>query len=343
VEEITKRLVKRGFEVEVLTVDTTGKLASECVHNGVKVRRFKSWSPRSINEIFFSSWKLWKYLLKNAHRYNIIHAHNYHALPSLYAALTKSSNKFVFTPHYHGAGSYFFRNLLHFPYRVFGWGIFKKADRIICVSKFEKYQVMRKLGVNGEKITVIPNGLDLDQLKGIEKKSKDFRSILYVGRIEKYKGIQFIVKTLPKLSDDIIVEIVGVGPYKTELVKLASTLGIENRIRFYHNLQRKKLLQKYVDADIFMMLSIRESFGITVAEALSLGTPCIVSTHSALREWIDGHNCLGIDYPPDINKLTELITKIIGRTTDYLALRKRIPSWDYVAEKLIKIYRSFEE
>lgn len=342
-EEITKRLGKQGFEVEVLTVDTTGKLASEVVHNGVKVRRFKSRIPRTISEIFFPSWKLWEYLLRKSHKYDIIHAHNYHALPALFAALTKRSNKFVFTPHYHGSGSYFVRNLLHLPYWIFGLRIFEKADRIICVSRFEKELVIRKFGVDAEKIAVIPNGVDFDLLKGWEKKPKDFKSILYVGRLEKYKGIQFILKTLPKFNDDVIVEIVGVGPYKNELEKLASSLGVENRIRFYHNLKREDLLQKFVDADIFVMLSIRESFGITVSEAIALGTPCIVSNYSALREWIDGRHCFGISYPPDIDKLAKMIIKIMDKPKEYLSSQKRLQSWDSITEKIVKIYKSFED
>ena len=342
IEEVTKGLVRQGYEVEVLTIDNTGKLANDSVHNGVNVKRFRSRIPGSINEIFSSSARLWEYLRRNSHMYDIVHAHNYHALSSLYAAFTKSSNRFVFTPHYHGAGSYFFSDLLHFPYRIFGLQIFNKADKIICVSKFEKDLVLRKFKINAEKIAVIPNGINVDLFKSRIKKSKDFKSILYVGRLEKYKGIQFILKALPKLNDDIIFEIVGVGSYKSELEELASSLGVKNRIRFYDNLNREDLLQKFVDADIFVMLSIRESFGITVAEAMALGTPCIVSNYSALRDWVDGKNCLGISYPPDIDKLVEMISKIMGVSVDYFGLQKRLLSWDCVAEKIINIYKSFE-
>jgi glycosyltransferase involved in cell wall biosynthesis len=342
VEEISKRLVKEGFDVEILTVDTSGQLASKHVHNGVKVRRFKSYFPSSISEVYYPSWKLWRYLLKNSHKYDIVHAHNYHALPSLYAAQTKSSNKFVFTPHYHGAGSYFFRNLLHVPYKLLGRGIFEKSDRIICVSKYEKYLVLNKMGVNAERITVIPNGIDLNQLKNTKRKTKGFKSILYVGRIEKYKGIQFVLKALPKIRGNVILEIVGVGAFKTELLKLVKTLGIERRVRFYQNLERKQLLQKFADADVFVMLSTRESYGMTVAEALSLGTPCVVSNYSALREWIDAKTCFGISYPPDVNELAKLIHRVLNRTVDYASIRKRVPSWDYVAEKLIEIYEDLK-
>jgi glycosyltransferase involved in cell wall biosynthesis len=342
VEEISKRLASEGFKIEVLTVDTSGMLESERVYQGVSIKRFKSLSPRSISEVYYPSLTLWQYLRNNSYKYDVIHAHNYHALPSLYAASTKSINNFVFTPHYHGAGGSAFRNLLHIPYRLLGQRIFDKADKIICVSNYEKYLV-NKLDVDEKKIVVIPNGLNLDQYKGLQRNKRDFKSILYVGRIEKYKGIQFILEAVANLDENIIAEIVGIGPYKSELMKLATAMGIGKRVRFYDNLPRKQLLEKYIDAEIFIMLSIRESYGITVAEALSLGTPCIVSNYSALREWVDGRNCFGIDYPPDINKLVELIKKVSGRTVDHMCTQKRTPSWDYVTEKIIKIYENLEK
>jgi glycosyltransferase involved in cell wall biosynthesis len=88
---------------------------------------------------------------------------------------------------------------------------------------------------------------------------------------------------------------------------------------------------------------MRESYGITVAEALSSGTSCIVSNSSALREWVDQKNCFGVDYPPNINKLVKLIHKVIGKGVDCVSIRKRIPSWDIVTENIIKIYESFYE
>lgn len=331
--------MRAGFTVDVLTIDTSGKLESECTIEGVKIRRFKSSIPSFISDIYNPSLVLWKYLLRNSSKYDIVHAHNYHALPSLFAANTKGLNHFVFSPHYHGAGSSYFRNLLHIPYKFFGLRIFNRADKIICVSDYEK-NLLRKLSVDERRITVIPNGLNIDQFTGIQRSKRAFRRILYVGRLEKYKGIQFILEALAKLEDNIVVEIVGVGPYKGELIKLASDLRIENKVKFYYNLSQKELIQKYVDAEIFIMLSTRESYGITVAEALSLGTPCIVSNSSALKEWVDGQNCFGIDDPRDINELVNLIHRVSGKTADYGSLQKRIHSWDYVTEQVIKIYES---
>lgn len=340
VEEISKRLVRKGFEVEVLTTDRSGKLASKCILNGVKVKRFKCWAP---NETYYFSERFRRYLLRNSHSYDFVHAHSYHALPALYAAQAKSTNRLVFTPHYHGAGSTFFTNLLHIPYKFLGRKIFEKADKIICVSNYEKNLVMDNFRVEEEKILVLPNGLNLEEFKDLEnaraRKRKDGKIVLYVGRLEKYKGIQYMIKALSKLDDDAILEIVGVGSYKNALIRLTNRLGVRNRVKFYQNLRRKQLLQKYADADVFVMLSKREAYGISVADALASGTPCIVTNASALTEWVDGKNCFGIDYPINVKEFVRLAREVFGKRADGVSLL----SWDYVVDRLVEIYEQFQE
>jgi len=132
---ISERLPQEGLDLEVLTCDPSGRLPKEEIINGVKVRRFKSWAP---NESYYFSSSLRRYLLRCRANYDLVDAHCYHALPALYAAQTKGKHKLVFAPHYHGAGHTFFRNLLHIPYKFFGNKIFEKADRVVCVSKYEE-------------------------------------------------------------------------------------------------------------------------------------------------------------------------------------------------------------
>lgn len=342
VEEVCKRLEEKGFEVDILTVDIHRNLPVESFESNIKIRRFKSYSPIAISQVFYPSFALKRFLAKNSCAYDIVHAHNYHALPALYASQAKSSNTLVFTPHYHGGGSYMFRNMLHIPYKFFGRKIFEKAEKTICVSEYEKKLVLTNLGVDLEKIIVIPNGVDFNEFEGIQKKKRAFKSILYVGRLEKYKGIQYLLKVLPELGDDTIIEIVGSGPYKENLIKLATSLGIENKIKFFHNLSRTHLLKKYIESDIFVLLSSKESYGIVVAEALLSGTPCLVSKSSALREWIDGIDCFGINVPPDIDELKNLIQKLIGNSVHRENVRKRVSSWDSVTEKLIRTYENLK-
>jgi len=330
VRNISKRLAKK-YEVSVFTTDPSGKLPKEEVINGVYVRRFKSWAP---NEAYYFSRQLKKYLMKNSERYDVVHAHNYHAFPALYAAQAKGRNRLVFTPHYHGTGHTFFRSLLHIPYKYLGKRIFEKAEKIVCVSKYEKKLILNHFGVNEEKVMVIPNGVNLEEFKVLEKRKKDYRTILYIGRLEKYKGIQYLIRVLPRLCNDMVLEIVGKGSYKKSLVKLAGKLGVEDRVKFFQDLPRTELLQKYADADLFVLLSVYEAYGISIAEALASGTPCIVAKTSALKEWIDDANCFGIDFPINLSQLENLINNVIGKDLQKL----KIPDWNETTGKLVNLY-----
>lgn len=333
VEEISKKLQEKGLDVDVLTTDPSGRFKRTDIVNNITVKRFRSFAP---GEAYFLSLGLEKYLRQCSASYDIVHAHSYAAFPSLHAARTKSTNKLVFTPHYHQEGHTFVRSLLHVPYRLLGKEIFKKADRIICVSEYEKHLILGRFSIAEERITVIPNGIDTTEIRRYKKRSKKGRAILYVGRLEKYKGVHLLIEVLPTLDDDISLQIVGKGPYKKRLAKLVTQLGLKGRVEFSQDLARDSLLQKYADADVFALLSNHEAFGISVAEALTAGVPCIVANESALKEWIDGRNCFGIDYPVDLKELKDLIGNVIDRKVE----APNLLSWDEVAERIFDVYQN---
>ena len=103
---------------------------------------------------------------------------------------------------------------------------------------------------------------------------------------------------------------------------------------FFQNLSRDKLIQQYYDADIFILLSRHEAYGISVAEALASKTPCIVANTSALQEWVDGENCFGVDYPVNIAQLANSIDEVIGREVGEVKLW----DWDEVVEEMVRVY-----
>ncbi|AEA46589.1 glycosyltransferase family 4 protein [Archaeoglobus veneficus] len=335
VYEISKRLVEE-FDVEVLTTDPTGKLAKIEEIGGFTVRRFKSLAP---SDSYYLSPSLHWYLKRTSGEYNIIHAHSYHAFPALHAAMTKKENKLIFTPHYHGKGHSLIRNLLHKPYKPLGSKIFDKADAIICVSEYEKNLVLKNFNVDGSIVHLIPNGVNLDEFKDIEKikKSKDSskKVILYVGRLEKYKGLDYVVEALARLDSEFILEIVGKGPYKQNIVRLANRLGVLNRIRFYQNLSRRELIEKYAKADVLVLLSKHEAYGLAVAEALAAKTPCIVANEAALTEWIDDRNVFGVDHPVNVCHLVRLIEDVVSREVSKV---DKLKSWDEVAKEVRRVY-----
>lgn len=334
VKEISERLVKRGFEVEVVCTDPTGKHPKKGIINGVKVRRFRSIAPY---DAYFFAPQIYFYLKKA--KCDVIHAHNYHALPAFFAALAKNNRKFVFTSHYHGRGHTGLRNILHKPYKFFGSGIFRKADRVICVSHYEKELIKENFDLSDEKLVCVPNGINLEEFE-IKGSAKDKNTILYVGRLERYKGVQHIIRALPYLENYKLV-IVGKGPYEDELRKLAFSIDVNSRIEWLKDLSREELLEQYKSAGVFVFLSSFEAFGITVAEALASGTPCIVAEKGALKEFIADRICFGLRNPENVNELAENIIEVSKLKINLSDLPKdkiKIRSWDEVVDVYEKIY-----
>jgi len=337
VKEISERLVKREFEVEVVCTDPTGKHPKKEIINGVKVRRFRSFAPY---DAYFFAPQIYFHLKKA--KCDVIHAHNYHALPAFFAALAKNDRKFVFTSHYHGRGHTVLRNILHKPYKFFGSGIFRKADRVICVSRYEKELITGNFDLSDEKLAYVPNGINLEEF-GIKGGVKNKKTILYVGRVERYKGVQHIIRAMPHLENYKLV-IVGKGPYKDELRKLAFSIDVNSRIEWLKDLSREELLEQYKSAGVFVFLSSFEAFGITVAEALASGTPCIVAEKGALKEFIDEKICFGLRNPENVNELAEKIIEVSKSKLeiDFSDLPKdkiKIRSWDEVVDEYEKNYK----
>ncbi len=336
VQEISERLVKCGFELEVVCTDPSGQLPKNEIINEVTITRFRSFSP---GDAYYFAPQIYFYL-KN-HSYDLIHAHSYHAFPALFAAFAKDKCRFIFTPYYHGGGHTALRNLLHKPYKSLGRKIFEKADRLTCISEYERRRIVADFDVPSSKIEKIPIGLNTEEFEEIKhnieyisEKNNRSKTLLYVGRLEEYKGVHHIIKALPHLKG-FKLKIIGKGPYEKSLYKLAEELSITEQIIWYKNISREELLKQYLLADVFLMLSTRESYGITVAEALASGVPCIVAIGSALEEFVDGKTCVGLSYPIDIDNLANTIKSISYRHANTI---KNTMDWNEVVKRLIKVY-----
>jgi len=326
VKEISERLVKKGHIVEVVCTDPHGSYPKKDQINGINVTRFKSFAP---HDAYFFAPEIIHYL-KNCEG-DIIHAHGYHAFPALFAAIASHGKRFIFTPHYHGRGHTRFRDFLLNFYNVVGKRIFQRADKIICDSEYEKELVMKKFPVPKERFVWIPIGINFYEFAP-SLGPRDHHRLLYIGRIEKYKGIHHIIEALSKL-DDYSLTIVGKGPYEDELHHLANILGVEPRITWKKDLSREDLIEEYMSAGIFISLSSFEAFGITVAEALASGLQVIVNNEGALREFVDGETCIGIESPSAASIIKTIIS--LKQISHY---KKRILDWEEVVERIIEIY-----
>ncbi|VVB89085.1 D-inositol-3-phosphate glycosyltransferase [uncultured archaeon] len=325
VREISERLVQRGFDVEVVCTDQAWKYPEYENHNGVRITRFKSLAPK--NAFYFAPQV---YFYFREHVFDIVHAHNYHAFPAFFAS-SATKDRLIFTPHYHGGSHSRFRNLLLKPYQWFGRSIFENAEKVVCVSKYEMKVIENDFQVPGSKLVHIPNGVNPEDFKDVKEMKNDSKTVLYAGRLESYKGIQYLIEALP-LLEGYRLRIIGKGSYEKDLRDLALKLKVNSRIDWLKDIERKELISHFRSAHVFVNLSTFEAYGITVAEALACGTPCIVATGGALEEFIDGESCVGLGYPIDVEALARVI-----ESRKRIAPRK-MPDWDDITRKLVGIY-----
>ncbi|MBU7014297.1 MAG: glycosyltransferase family 4 protein, partial [Theionarchaea archaeon] len=211
----------RMHEVVVLTCDPVGGLPREEIINGVFVRRFRGFAP---GEAYYFSPEM-ALEIKRAHP-DILHAHNYHAFPFFASAL--GTSKLVVTPHYHGRGHTWLRNILLGGFRPIGKVVFGKADKILYLSSHERRLLKEHFGIGDSKLYFLPNGVDPSELRNPKTKTRkqNQKTILCVSRLQKYKGIHYAIHALSHLDSRFELEIVGTGPYKKDLIRLVKETGL---------------------------------------------------------------------------------------------------------------------
>jgi len=335
VVNISEQLAQR-HKLKVYATTQDPQVSRRALINGVEVEKFHCYAP---NNAYFFSWEMLLRLRKA--KFDVIHGHSYHAFPFHFSTLGECE-KFVVTPHFHGVGHTIFRNCLIRLLKYFGAKTLRKADKIVLVSEYEKTLISEQFELDPEKLVVIPNGVDLTQIPSPKKRNRKHRTVLYVGYLVDFKGVQYLIDVLPKLPDDVILEIVGRGPLRPFLERRARKLKVFGRLRFHQYLTRAELMQKYADAEVFVLLSKYEAYSMVVAEALAAGTPCIVADRSALSEWVDNESCFGVSYPVNLGDLARSINSVLNMKIDEKSFKKwigtKILDWDDVAKRLEKIY-----
>lgn len=174
----------------------------------------------------------------------------------------------------------------------------RHANKLTALSQIEAEQY-RYMGVLGEKIDIIPNGIDLSEYndlpsKGEFKKNfnipKDKKIILYVGRIHRAKGIDFLLKSFAYLmntmnSKDILLVVIGPDDgYLNEVKSLSASLGVSNSVLFTGLISNKDKIGAYVDSSICCYLNPNEPFGIVSLEAAISKIPIVVSEGTPMSE-----------------------------------------------------------
>lgn len=348
VARLASRMAALGHEVEVLAQEPNGALPPVEVMDGVTVRRFPLLLPSAAYALAPA---LWAHLRQHGPGYHVVHAHGYHALPALGAALSPCQS-LVFTPHYHGGGHTPVRRLLHHPYRVAGRHILRRARHIICVSRAEAGLVRAHFPPAAGRLRVIPNGVDTEGLRQARPYPGAGTVFLCVGWLECYKNVGLAVRALALIDAPATLCVIGDGPQGLALRRLAARLGLRDRVRFLGHVSEQDLWRWYRTASVLIALSRHEAFGLTLREALAAGTAVVASdipAHRAHRDLEhpggyapDALRLLSPDVAPDI---VAAALRDLARAWNTCARAPRvlpgILSWDDVAARTAALYQGY--
>jgi len=245
--------------------------------------------------------------LKQAEETDVIHCHDWMTFPAGIELKKKTGKPLVVTIH----STEFDRTGQLNPNEWIA-GIEKKgleeADKIITVSNLMKKQLVEKYGIPREKIWVVYNAIDLTayEKKKIAKPMNE-RIVLFVGRLTVQKGCGYFLEAARKVLEiepNTRFVIVGTGDLMHELIQKSIDLGINNNVSFTGF--EDDVAAFYSIADVFVMPSVSEPFGLTALEAMACQAPVIVSKQSGASEVL--RNTLKVDFW-DVN---ELANKIVG-------------------------------
>ena len=178
-------------------------------------------------------------------------------------------------------------------------------------------------------------------------KANGYHVVASIGRLTVQKGIVNLLmaaKEVVKRAPKTIFLIVGSGEQYQELIKLAADLGISKNVIFSGFLRGKELRDSFAVADLFVMPSVSEPFGLTPLEAIGYGTPALISKQSGVAEVVK--HALKVDFW-DIDEMANKITAVVLNDSlrdelilqgykEYIKL-----SWNGSANKMIKTYNSF--
>jgi glycosyltransferase involved in cell wall biosynthesis len=198
--------------------------------------------------------------------------------------------------------------------------VLNDASAVTTVSQAMR-DAIRPLGVDIEKIKVIPMGVDLQNLFIPPKNRRESKSILFVGRVVEKKGLRFLIEAMPAILEkhpDAKLRVAGDGQELAVIKKLAHNLGVDGRIQFLGAVPNGSLPGLYQTSDVVVFPSIiakggdREGFGLVLVEAL--GCECaVVATDMAATEDIiqDGETAL-IVHQNDAGQLADKVIRLLN-------------------------------
>ena len=327
---LSRNLAKNGVKVYVVTCDFPGAPQHEVV-DGVEVFRvdsYKNPSPDFATWVYLMNVNMQKEAAALVNslggKVDIFHAHDWLVANAGIGLKHVFRKPLLTTIHSTEIGR---RNGIHFDYERMiheteAWLTYE-AWRVVCCSDYMVSHVKWAFGLPTDKLVMIPNGVDAEVYARIEKEDlSSFRSkfalpeekiVLFVGRLVYEKGVHVLINTVPKVLEKVNAKfiIVGNGYMKEQLSNIVKNMGLAHKVHFTGFVDDETLRKLQKCADVSVVPSLFEPFGIVALEAMAAKSPVVVSDTGGLSEIVE-HEVTGVKvYANNPESLTWGITKVL--------------------------------
>lgn len=348
VPRLAEAQARAGLNVELAAV-ATGEPPAHNLAPSVRQRRYE-WSLSRVPIVarLLASGPMKRDLLRRASGIDIAHTHGIWLLPNVYpAAMTREGTHFVLSPRgMLGAQALVFSRTKKWAFHeLLQKRALARASLLHATCEAEVDDI-RAFGLTAP-VVMAPNGVDIPSVADLPRRAKS-RTILSLGRVHPKKGLDRLIRAFAAVQNDILgwhLRIIGPSElgYGAALQKLAGELGVTS-ISFEPAVFGDAKLAAYRDASIFVLPSLHENFAMTVAEALSAGTP-VISAKGAPWAGLNIERCgMWIDHGP---KAMEAALRSMMQLSDAernemgargRAWMSRDFSWDSMARTIIDAY-----
>ena len=282
--------------------------------------------------------------------FDIIHAHDWLSFEAGIAAKEVSGKPLVVQLHsteYDRCGGL---NLNQAVYDIEKKGM-EIADKVVGVSNLTKSIIQEQYHIPESKVFAVHNRINADEYREQHSDSRIFqikkdgkKVVLFAGRITLQKGPEYFLQVAKKALDydkNILFVMAGSGDMEHKIMEEAAIMGISDRVLFTGFLRGEELAHIFKMADIFVMPSVSEPFGIAALESIVHGTPVIISKQSGVSEIVQ--NALKVDFW-DIDEMVNKILSVVSHESLQQTLKENgvneigAFSWDTAANECMRIY-----
>ncbi len=222
-----------------------------------------------------------------------------------------------------------------------------KADILISISFWIKNRLINQYGADERKIRIVHNGGSGDMVPCLlreDANQKKEKIVLYAGRVTMQKGIEFFIRAAKRVLEyepNTKFVIAGSGDLLPKMIDLAAELNLGKNILFYGFYTRQEADKLFGTADVFVMPSVSEPFGIVPLEAIAKGTPTIISKQSGISEVLN--NTFKVDFW-DTEEIAHKIIALLRYKPLHDEMREKAHcefdmfNWDKPVSKIVDIY-----